>query len=224
MNNFQKMMDHSIDAMIAIDGNQRVLFWNPACESLTGISARKVKHKPCYEILRAEDPGGHLYCRQNCPLSQVAKGGPPPSNVALRIADKEGRKIQLNVDTMLMPAPKEREWMVVHVLRRGRCPASQSAATDSTVKKHIGKLSSPAPGGDSIHGLSQLSERELEVLRLVAQGQNTASIANVLHLSPTTVRNHVQRLMAKLNVHSRIEAVKYAHLHNLPWVDMNWWL
>lgn len=55
------------------------------------------------------------------------------------------------------------------------------------------------------HGI--LTERELQVLSLLAQGEGTRRIADQLVLSPNTIRNHVARLMAKLDVHSRLEAV-----------------
>jgi DNA-binding NarL/FixJ family response regulator len=60
-----------------------------------------------------------------------------------------------------------------------------------------------------------LSRRELEVLRLLAIGLNTRAAAERLHVSPATVRNHVQNLFAKLDVHSRLEAVAYASRHRL---------
>jgi DNA-binding NarL/FixJ family response regulator len=60
-----------------------------------------------------------------------------------------------------------------------------------------------------------LSRRELEVLRLIAIGLNTRVAAERLHVSPATIRNHVQNLLAKLKVHSRLEAVAYATRHRL---------
>ena len=56
-----------------------------------------------------------------------------------------------------------------------------------------------------------LSERELEVLGLLAGGVGTSAIAGRLHLSQHTVRNHVRRLTAKLGVISRGQAVAEAH-------------
>lgn len=65
---------------------------------------------------------------------------------------------------------------------------------------------SRATGRDS----RSLTDRELEVLALLARGENTKRIADHLALSPNTVRNHVTRLMSKLGVHSRLEAVSEA--------------
>ena len=49
--------------------------------------------------------------------------------------------------------------------------------------------------------------RQAEVLRLLEHGRSTEQIANELHLSPETVRNHVRRLLRALGVHTRLEAV-----------------
>jgi len=55
-----------------------------------------------------------------------------------------------------------------------------------------------------------LTPRELDVLSLLVQGASTTTIASTLYLSPKTIRTHVQRVLAKLGVHSRVEAVSFA--------------
>jgi DNA-binding NarL/FixJ family response regulator len=56
----------------------------------------------------------------------------------------------------------------------------------------------------------RLTERELEVLRLVARGLNNRDIAKDLFISENTVKNHVRNILEKLQLHSRMEAVMYA--------------
>ncbi len=58
--------------------------------------------------------------------------------------------------------------------------------------------------------LFELTERELEVLNLLVQGQNNQQIANALIISVTTVKYHVSNILSKLNVSSRTEAVALA--------------
>jgi DNA-binding NarL/FixJ family response regulator len=56
----------------------------------------------------------------------------------------------------------------------------------------------------------RLTDRELEVLRYVAQGLNNREIAKQLFISENTVKNHVRNILEKLQLHSRMEAVMYA--------------
>jgi DNA-binding CsgD family transcriptional regulator len=205
--NFPDLLHSSIDAMFAIDGNQRVMFWNHASEELTGIPAAKAIGKPCHEVLHGREPSGGLFCKANCELGQLARGGPPPAVFSMRISSKERGNIQLNVGTMLVPSPDDREWMVVHVMRRGHCKSSAGAGMAAR------KQRSHATADQASHGLCLLTEREREILCMLTNGMTTAAISKNLNISMATVRNHIQRLMAKLNVHTRIEAVSCAHQH-----------
>ncbi|HZA61067.1 MAG TPA: response regulator transcription factor [Actinomycetota bacterium] len=56
----------------------------------------------------------------------------------------------------------------------------------------------------------KLTEREMEVLRLVARGMNNRDIAKDLFISENTVKNHIRNILEKLQLHSRMEAVVYA--------------
>jgi PAS domain S-box-containing protein len=58
--------------------------------------------------------------------------------------------------------------------------------------------------------LAELTRRELEVLQLLADGLNTAAIAERLHISPRTQRNHVANILQKLRLHSQLQAVVMA--------------
>ena len=60
-----------------------------------------------------------------------------------------------------------------------------------------------------------LSEREREVLRLVAQGLTNAQVAERLFLSPRTINAHLNRIYAKLDVATRAAAVRFAADHDL---------
>lgn len=63
--------------------------------------------------------------------------------------------------------------------------------------------------GDS-KAMTRLTRRELEILQLLARGLNNESISKQLYISPTTTRNHIQNILGKLDVHSKLEAVTYA--------------
>jgi DNA-binding NarL/FixJ family response regulator len=71
-----------------------------------------------------------------------------------------------------------------------------------------------APAGDEAAAL-QLTERETEILRMVATGLSYKQIATRLVLSHRTVQNHVQNTLGKLQLHNRVELVRYAIEHGL---------
>ena len=67
----------------------------------------------------------------------------------------------------------------------------------------------PAPPPDT-RPLELLSDREIEVLRLIADGMENAEIADALNISPRTAKNHVSNILAKLGLPSRVQAAVYA--------------
>jgi DNA-binding NarL/FixJ family response regulator len=71
------------------------------------------------------------------------------------------------------------------------------------------RASSPVPEiAEQIQ--TQLSEREIEVLKLIANGRDNADIAGQLHISPKTVKNHISNILMKLQIENRIQAAVYA--------------
>jgi DNA-binding NarL/FixJ family response regulator len=57
---------------------------------------------------------------------------------------------------------------------------------------------------------AQLSDREIEVLKLIANGRDNADIAGQLYISPKTVKNHISNILMKLQIENRIQAAVYA--------------
>jgi DNA-binding NarL/FixJ family response regulator len=57
---------------------------------------------------------------------------------------------------------------------------------------------------------AELSDREIEVLKLIANGKDNAQIAADLHISPKTVKNHISNILMKLQIGNRIQAAVYA--------------
>jgi len=81
-------------------------------------------------------------------------------------------------------------------------PAASKALVDDYLKR--------AARGDDRERYDGLTDREREILRLIAQGMTTPEIAKDLVLSPHTVQSHREHIMAKLDMHSKAALVRYA--------------
>jgi DNA-binding NarL/FixJ family response regulator len=88
----------------------------------------------------------------------------------------------------------------------------QSLISPSMASKLLAEFTNLAKKADEKQSVPtpRLTERELEVLKLVAQGMSNREIAGELYISENTVKNHVRNILEKLHLHSRMEAVVYA--------------
>ncbi len=86
--------------------------------------------------------------------------------------------------------------------------AGDALLSPGLATKLLGRMQAVAPVAARSGAL--LSERELEVLRLLAAGKANADIARELFLSPYTVRNHISNILSKLQIANRTEAAAYA--------------
>jgi DNA-binding NarL/FixJ family response regulator len=82
-----------------------------------------------------------------------------------------------------------------------------SPAITKRVIKQFARIPHPAPPRE----LDELTERELEVLRLIARGLSNAEIGRELYISDTTVKTHITHILQKLNLRDRVQAVVLAH-------------
>jgi DNA-binding NarL/FixJ family response regulator len=109
---------------------------------------------------------------------------------------------------MLKDAPAEQLIEAIRVVAAG-----EALLAPSITRRLIEEISS-RPQRDpqaTIPGLDQLTDRELEVLKLVAKGMSNAEIADQLYLGEATIKTHVGRMLMKLNVRDRVQAVVLAY-------------
>jgi DNA-binding NarL/FixJ family response regulator len=95
-----------------------------------------------------------------------------------------------------------------------RAAADEIVMPDAQLPLVIQQLQSgrgPAPAAE--FALKRLTARETQILRALAAGDTTTTIAENLHISPLTVQSHVKNILSKLGVHSKIEAVTLAWRH-----------
>jgi DNA-binding NarL/FixJ family response regulator len=81
---------------------------------------------------------------------------------------------------------------------------------------HAGRRNDPGRSGKDTHLPDGLTEREAQVLGLIAQGLSNAEIAARLYLSRSTVKTHINQIFAKTGSRDRPQAIVYAHRHGIP--------
>lgn len=107
-------------------------------------------------------------------------------------------------DALLAPAVTKR------VIERFAADAAAGGAHT------LARTAAPTPAAASVEPLAaELTERENEVLRLLADARSNAEIARALYIGEATVKTHVSNLLQKLGARDRVAAVVYAHRHGL---------
>lgn len=108
---------------------------------------------------------------------------------------------------LLKDTPPERLIDAVHVVAAG-----EALLAPSVTRRLVEQFSAAAPAAATpAPGLDQLTERESEVLQAMARGMSNAEIAEALYVGETTVKTHVGRVLMKLAVRDRVQAVVVAY-------------
>jgi DNA-binding NarL/FixJ family response regulator len=89
--------------------------------------------------------------------------------------------------------------------------AGESLVAPAVTRRLLAEFTRRPPPGRRAQRLAPLTERELQVLGLIARGWSNAQIAADLVVSETTVKTHVTRILAKLDLHDRVQAVVVAY-------------
>ena len=212
------VLSQTADGAYAVDWDQRIVFWNTAAERLLDYAAEDVIGRPCHEVFHGDPRPGCLQCQPGCPVMHAAsqQGSAPTYNLLSRTQD--GRPILLNV-SVIVPQEGDRPYATIHLFRDAThqlqyetyvdqilCAAARLPSPQTTLAQHR---------QSALPVYAPLSPREKEVLNLLVQGQAAQKIAQTLGISYATVRNHLQKILRKLGVHSQREAVKLALEHHL---------
>jgi PAS domain S-box-containing protein len=199
------VLSHTADAMVAIDLDGRILGWNTAAEGLFGYTPQDVMGRPCNEVLDFDDRCGNAVCDAECSLQGTPHGEGswvvPTREVLARTG--AGRRLWLSMTTVLVPPSPDERCRRIHLMR-------QVGVTPELEEAILERLTQPKRGEVDASVIDQLTLRETEVLRLLADGLGTQEIADQLFVSSTTARNHVQHILSKLDCHTRLEAVALA--------------
>lgn len=205
------------DGVFAIDRKQRIIYWDPGCEELFGISSNWVLGRPCNDVLKGCNPVSNKeFCSKDCCVAKLSNGvGPAPKSFKMKIEREVEKPITVDVNVILVPSECKGDWIVTHFLHRENSPGvlksfAYAQPNHSSVTQKAANVTSITD-----QPKLRLTKREREVLLLLAEGLTCGNISERLTVSQTTVRNHIQHILSKLCVHSRTEAVAYAYRHEL---------
>jgi PAS domain S-box-containing protein len=208
-------ISRSGEAAFAIDPGDRIVLWNKECEALLGYPAQKVLGKRCYEVMGGRDANGNVYCYRNCPVAHQARMNEddPVNRFPLFVKNAAGEKKKLVISLFAIPSLRPELSTVVHIVR-------EEETEPTAIERRLAKEMTIAPSPRwPLKGVEKPSEeltvREKEILRCLAEGLPTPAIAKRLFISPVTVRNHVQNILQKLDVHTKLAAVVFAYRHEL---------
>ncbi len=204
------------DAAFATDEGGVIVTWNQAATRLLGFGASRVVGRTCHEVLCGLDAAGERLCDPSCPWVRNARRCPPVSDFEVAFRDAAGDLVRTRVSAMVVPAEDPAQFFVVHLLEPvaatgDGAPSPASPRGDSSDPPESAGDAPTMPSRSPLTGVAaRLSAREREVLALLATGVGTRDIGARLGIRPATVRNHVQRILRKLGVHSRSAALEVA--------------
>jgi PAS domain S-box-containing protein len=207
------------DGAFATDEDQRIIFWNQAAAQITGYTPEEVAGLPCHQVLEGRDDEGRLFCFEHCRIAKAALRDKAVRDYNILISNRLGEARWINLSTLTFPANGDGSKVLVHLFRdiTRKKQSEQLISQMLEAAKDLQNGDSPRASTPVANGqpVADLTNREIEVLSLLAQGFSTDDIARSLSISPSTTRNHIRNILQKLQVHSRLEAVVQAHRQGL---------
>ena len=204
-----KMLQGAGDAIFVVDQSGLIRFWNADAQRLLGWSAAVVLQKDCAPVLDGCDSAGARLCAQDCGLLEITRRNTRVSAFDLNVKTASGTRKWVNVSIIVADVQCER--LMIHLLRDIDAQKQVEALTKE-VAVLVGRLNGQRaerllePVGAQAPTV-ELTPQERKILSLLSRGVGTAGIGQELNVNPATVRNHVQHILRKLRVHTRLEAV-----------------
>ena len=181
------------EAAFAVDRNGVIVLWNPAAEKELGYPASTALGQRCWKLLCGKDTYGNPYCSEHCPIREIAFQHKSVNSYSASFKTASAGRKQYAISCVVVP-DKTGNGLLLHMFHpvAGTLDNSNNhATTKPSISNYRGTL----------------TQRELTVLTLLADGKSTHEIASRLFISIPTVRNHIQHILNKLHVHNRLEAV-----------------
>jgi len=202
----------SREAVFAIDSADRIILWNKKCEELLGKPARSALGKRCYDVMAGRDIHGNIYCYRSCPVAYQARERPQEAVQKFHLSvEGEGGRKSLEVSLFAIPSYHPALSTIVHVIREEKKESTLERGLQTVAEVREPLWPMATKDGQAV----DLTAREKEILRCLAEGLPTSAVAKRLFIAPVTVRNHIQNILHKLDVHTKLAAVVFAYRHEL---------
>lgn len=204
-----EMLQGAGDASFVVDQSGLILFWSAGAKQLLGISAAEVLQKHCAVVLEGCDSAGAQLCRPDCAVLEMIGRGARVSAFDAHVKTASGACKWVNIS--ILEARVRGRRVVVHLLRDIDSQKRVQSLTKE-IAVLVGRLTGQQPERllEPVREQApvvDLTSQERKVLQSLSRGLSTAGIAKELNVTPATVRNHVQHILRKLRVHTRLEAV-----------------
>ena len=213
----KELVESTADASFAVDGAGMIVAWNAAAAAMFGMSESEALGQACGSILQGSDECG-LVCTSDCSIRQAARGHHQISNFDLQVRTEQGVR-WCNISVLIAEVTSSTLPHSIHIVR----PIDTRKRLEMLVRDFIvTETNLPATEAQALISSTrsplreaELTNRELEILRYLSKGTATETIAEHLHISRTTVNNHIQHILHKLNAHTRLEAIRRAEMAGL---------
>ncbi len=213
MDALTQLVSATTDGVFCVDNRQRIVLWNRGAKEVLGYTEREVEGRRCFNVVPDRKSCTRCSCGPNCPTFRAAQEGRPFATREMWARTKFGRRLFISMNTMLLPDRWRNRGLLLHVFR----DCTRQKELEDLVREmmdrasgSIGRRYEPDDVDEPAHDAISLTEREREILRLLSLGSSTKGIARKLGISQVTVRNHIQSVLGKLGVHSRLEAVTFS--------------
>jgi PAS domain S-box-containing protein len=207
---FHFLIEGTADAAFAVDEAGRISAWNSAAAKLFGSSEAEAIGVPCHNILQCSTDDG-IAVSENCTIKWMAQANHPLGNVDLRLQTRTG-KVWCNLSTLIVrdAASGARHTVCIVRPREMRKRLEQALSEFVRMQASVSLNSPQTILSTPSNGHASLTARETEILKRLAKGHSTRTIANQLNISSATVNNHIKHILTKLDSHTRLEAIRHA--------------
>jgi len=207
---FLTFVDETADAAFAVNASGCISAWNKAAAELFGRSEPEALSVRCHQLFQCSDEN-EITCSEHCIIERAVQDNRPLANFDLQVQTKNG-KLWCNLSMLFATDTVSMTRHAILIVR----PIELRKRLEQALTEFVHKQARNGQNGGRVISLTpqpidvRLTAREVEVLKSLAKGHSTRTIANQLNISSATVKNHIKHILTKLDAHTRLEAIRNA--------------